>query len=245
MGFKIRPLLINECSLRADKCFKNEVMKKELNILMIDDHHSIIEGYKNVLSKNKNFKLRIIKANSCDQAVQAINISKNTTPFDVVFLDIQLPASKDGTITSGEDLAILIDREIPEAKIIISTMFDNPQRLNNILLTVPHNGILIKSDSTAKIILKAFETILEGENYYSNTVKKITNKIVLSDEQIDEFNRKILFHLSNGVKTKNLVEYIPLSLSAIEKRKNYIKQLLNVIGDDEQLLIEAKKRGFI
>jgi len=47
------------------------------------------------------------------------------------------------------------------------------------------------------------------------------------------------------VKTKKLVEYIPLSLSAIEKRKNYIKQLFNVKGDDEHLLIEAKKRGFL
>ena len=219
-------------------------MKKELDILIIDDHHSIIEGYKNVLSKIKEYKLHILKANSCDQAVFTINKKKQSKPFDVVFIDIQLPSSKDGTITSGEDLALLIKKKFPRTKIIISTMFDSPDRLNNILKTVPHNGILIKSDSTAKIILKAFETTLQGNFFYSKTVQKIKNKIIINDELLDETNKKIIYHLSKGVKTKNLPNYISLSLSAIEKRKNYIKQLFNVNGD-EQLLLKAKKRGFI
>ncbi len=220
-------------------------MQKELEILIIDDHHSIIVGYKNVLSKIKDYKLHILKANSCDQAVKAINKAKQNRPFDVIFIDIQLPPSRDGEITSGEDLAQLVHKEFPQTKVIISTMFDSPHRLNNILKTVPHNGILIKSDTTSKIILKAFETILQGNQFYSKTVQKIKNKVILNDELLDEYHKKIIFHLSKGVRTKNLTEYIPLSLSAIEKRKNYIKQLFNVNGDDEQLLIEAKKRGFI
>jgi DNA-binding NarL/FixJ family response regulator len=220
-------------------------MQKELDILIIDDHHSIIEGYKNVLSKIKEYKLRILKANSCDQAVKAINKAKQNRPFDVIFLDIQLPPSRDGIITSGEDLALLVDKEFPQTKIIISTMFDSPHRLNNILKTIPHQGILIKSDSTSRIILKAFETVLQGNQFYSRTVQKVKDKIINNNELLDEYNKKIIFHLSKGVRTKNLIEHIPLSLSAIEKRKNYIKQLFNVDGDDEQLLIEAKKRGFI
>jgi len=220
-------------------------MQKELDILIIDDHHSIIEGYKNVLSKIREYKLHILKANSCDQAVKAINKAKQNKPFDIVFLDIQLPASRDGELTSGEDLAQLINKEFPQTKVLISTMFDSPHRLNNILKTVPHNGILIKSDSTSRIIIKAFETVLQGNQFYSKTVQKIKNKVTLNDEFLDEYHKKIIFHLSKGVRTKNLTEYIPLSLSAIEKRKNYIKQLFNVNGDDEQLLTEAKKRGFI
>jgi DNA-binding NarL/FixJ family response regulator len=220
-------------------------MQKELDILIIDDHHSIIEGYKNVLSKIKEYKLRILKANSCDQAVKAINKAKQNRPFDVIFLDIQLPPSRDGIITSGEDLALLVDKEFPQTKIIISTMFDSPHRLNNILKTIPHQGILIKSDSTSRIILKAFETVLQGNQFYSRTVQKVKDKIINNNELLDEYNKKIIFHLSKGVRTKNLIEHIPISLSAIEKRKNYIKQLFNVDGDDEQLLIEAKKRGFI
>lgn len=215
-------------------------MKNELNILIIDDHHTIIDGYKNVLSKIKDYKLRILKANSCDQAIKAIN---NNT-FDVVFLDIQLPPSEDGSITSGEDLALLIRKEFSQTKIIISTMFDSPHLLMNILKTIPHNGILIKSDSTAKIILEAFKSILQGNSFYSKTVQDIMNKSILFDDSLDEYNKKIIYHIAKGVKTKNLTQEIPLSLSAIEKRKNYIKQLFNV-NDDNELINEAKKRGFI
>ncbi|MFT4684397.1 MAG: hypothetical protein ACI863_000999, partial [Flavobacteriales bacterium] len=35
-----------------------------------------------------------------------------------------------------------------------------------------------------------------------------------------------------------------LSLSAVEKRKKYIKQFFDV-NNDEELLVEAKKRGFL
>jgi len=63
---------------------------------------------------------------------------------------------------------------------------------------------------------------------------------------LDEINRKILYHLSKRVKTKNLVNHVPLSLSAIEKRKSDIKMILGVENaDDEELLKKAKKLGFI
>jgi two-component system response regulator NreC len=220
-------------------------MKKELNILMIDDHPMIIEGYKKVLLTNKEVKLNITTANNCDEAIFDIQKAKNTVSFDVVFIDIQLPVSSDGTITSGEDLAVLVREEFPGAKIIILTMFDNSHRLQNILQTIPHNGLLIKSDITSKLLLTAFSNILDGDSYYSKSVEKIRTITSSPDDTLDEFNKKIIFYLAKGVKTKNLVQYIPLSLSAIEKRKNFIKQVFNVSGDDEQLLIEAKKRGFI
>ena len=87
-------------------------------------------------------------------------------------------------ITSGEDVALLIKRESPQTKIIISTMFDSPHRVQNILKTIPHHGILIKSDSTSKIILEAFEIILQGNRFYSKTVQKIKNKITILKKDV-------------------------------------------------------------
>jgi len=220
-------------------------MKRKLNILMIDDHPIIIEGYKKVLQSNKQNTLTVSTANNCDKAVSSIRKASKSKPFDIVFIDIQLPPSKDGTITSGEDLAIIVKKEFPKAKIVILTMFDNPHRLQNILQTIPHNGLLIKSDITSKLLLNAFDAILNNSTFYSETVQKLRHDYILNNDALDEYNRKIIYYLSKGVKTKNLTEHIPLSLSAIEKRKKLIKQLFNVNGGDEQLLIEAKKRGFI
>jgi hypothetical protein len=51
--------------------------------------------------------------------------------------------------------------------------------------------------------------------------------------------------LAKGIKNKNLEKYIPLSASAIEKRKYRIKRLLDVEGDDEDLIKEARIQGYI
>jgi hypothetical protein len=52
--------------------------------------------------------------------------------------------------------------------------------------------------------------------------------------------------ISQGVKTVNLPNYIPLSMSAIEKRKANIKdQLLKEKGSDKDLIEIAKKLGFL
>ena len=219
-------------------------MQKELNILMIDDHPMILEGYKKVLSNNKNYKLHISIAEDCEQAIRQINNANIKNGFDVVFIDIQLPPSNDGTVTSGEDLAEIVHKRLPLAKIVILTMIDSTERLQNLIKTIPHHGLLIKSDITSKILLKAFDKVLKNKQYYSITADKVSKSSTQNDEYLDEYNKKIIYHLSNGIQTRHLIDYIPLSLSAIEKRKKYIKQFFDVT-DDEQLMQEAKKRGFI
>lgn len=59
--------------------------------------------------------------------------SVNNTPYDILFFDISLPPSKDGLITSGEDLAKIARKYLPEAKIIILTMFNEAFRILNII----------------------------------------------------------------------------------------------------------------
>jgi DNA-binding NarL/FixJ family response regulator len=71
-------------------------------------------------------------------------------------------------------------------------------------------------------------------------------KAIQSDIFVDEKNRKILHLLSQGVKTKNLADHLDISLSAVEKRKKQLKLLFIVEdGQDETLIKEAKKKGFI
>lgn len=220
-------------------------MEKELNILMIDDHPTIIEGYKMILSYNKDVKKHILIAKDCDQAISRIIKAKLTNGFDMFFIDVQLPASKVGSLTSGEDLAKYAKKEFPEAKIVILTTIDNAIRLQNIINSIPHDSILIKSDTTAKILRIAFESVLNGEQYYSKTVAKIKNRIIKNVDNLDDYDMKILYHISKGVRTNKLVQHMNLSLSAIEKRKKQIKAKFDIKGDDEQLLLEAKKRGYL
>ncbi|MDH7444073.1 response regulator [Aquimarina sp. 2201CG14-23] len=223
-------------------------MKKKLKVLMIDDHPMIIEGYKNTLlgENQKEYQIKIDIASNCDDAYESIQKSSKTTPYDMLFVDIKLPPSSDGTITSGEDLAKHAKELLPKAKIIILTMHREDHRIHNILKNINPSGFLIKSDLTSSELLLAFNNIVSGTPYYSATVNNHFRKMMTNNFSLDEKNLKILYHLSRGVKTKNLPNYVSLSLSAIEKRKNQIKEMFSIAkADDQKLLEEARKRGFV
>ncbi|RNC87731.1 MAG: DNA-binding response regulator [Winogradskyella sp.] len=221
---------------------------EDLKILMVDDHPIIIEGYMNVLmaTKTDNQNLIIDTANNCDMAEIMINRAAKGIHYDVCFFDISLPPSQDGRYTSGEDLAKLAKTMLPAAKIIILTMFNESFRIHNIIREINPDGFLIKSDLTSMELADAFQHILKSPPYYSSTVHNYVRQTLTSEIYVDDINRKILYLLSQGIKTKSLLEHISLSMSAIEKRKKQLKLLFSVEdGKDETLLALAKEKGFL
>jgi hypothetical protein len=64
--------------------------------------------------------------------------------------------------------------------------------------------------------------------------------------EIDVFDKQILFHISKGTKMTDIPQYIPISLEAIEKRKQNLKIVLNLKEDsDMELIREAKSKGLL
>ena len=144
-------------------------------------------------------------------------------------------------ITSGEDLAKIARVYLPNAKVVILTMFNESFRVHNIIKEINPDGMLIKSDLTSSELAEAFQSILENPPYYSSTVRNFLKTSSTSDIYIDEINRKILYLLSQSLR-----EYIDLSMSAIEKRKKQLKLLFDIEdGKDESLLNEARNKGFL
>lgn len=223
-------------------------MTESIKILMIDDHPMIIEGYQNTLlfTKKEHQELKIDIANNCDEAVNLINKSVNQIPYDVLFVDISLPPSSDGVLSSGEDLAEYARSVLPKAKIVVLTMFNESFRIHNIIKTIDPEGFLIKSDLTSSELASAFQAVLNNPPFYSGTVNQHIRKSLTTNIVIDEKNRKILYLLSQGIKTKNLAQHLDISLSAIEKRKKHLREIFEVEdGQDETLINEARKTGFI
>ncbi|WP_417290434.1 DNA-binding response regulator [Corallibacter sp.] len=224
-------------------------MSENIRILMTDDHPLITEGYQNILlaTKKEHQNLIIDVASNCDESLKYMNQAEALKrPYNVFFMDISLPASSDGKFNSGEDLAVYARKLFPEAKIVILTMFNEPYRIHHIIKNIAPEGFLIKSDLTSSELASAFQAVLNNPPFYSGSVNSFIRKAISDDIVLDEINRKILYLLSQGIKTKNLKEHIDLSMSAIEKRKKHLKTLFNVEdGNDENLLTEARNNGFI
>ena len=105
--------------------------------------------------------------------------------------------------------------------------------------------MVIKNDLTFDELLFAFDKVIKNETYYSESVVKMLESQEHSIE-IDLFDKQILFHLSKGTKSKDLTQYIPISINAIEVRKSNLKELLEVIdGTDLDLVREARNLGLL
>ncbi|WGD35509.1 response regulator [Olleya sp. YS] len=220
-----------------------------LKILMVDDHPMIIEGYQHTLlaTKKENQTLEIDIATDCDSALAAIKKSKSIgKPYNIYFFDISIPESKDGIYKSGEDLAKYVKQTQPEAKVVILTMFNEVYRIHSIIRSINPEGFLIKSDLTSSELASAFEVIQNRPPFYTGTINNIIKRSIFNPIEVDEINHKMLHFLSLGVRTKDLVGHLGITLSAIEKRKKNLKELFAVEdGKDETLIRIAKEKGYI
>lgn len=222
-------------------------MSKKITILIVDDHPFIIEAYKNAIKgyNSSNYEFTIIQASDCRSGYENI-MNHDAEAFDIAFLDISMPPYEEKNIYSGEDLAKLIKEEIPQCKVILLTMHTELLKISTIVKTINPNGLIIKNDLTFDELLIAFDRILKGENYYSQTVVKLISQLQYDNIEIDSFDKQILYHLSKGTKTKDIPNFVPLSLSAVEKRKLNLKETLNIKGgSDIDLIREAKSKGLL
>ena len=121
-------------------------MKKFINILLVDDHPIILDAYKNSINQflktNNSFDFNIDTAICFDSALSLINDKEK--PYDLVFLDIRLPESKDGKLKSGEDLGSKLIAKYPNIKIIVITGHYDAFKLGYILQDLNHMDCFLK-----------------------------------------------------------------------------------------------------
>jgi len=217
------------------------------NILIVDDHPFIIQGYKNAITRYNptEFEFLIEQAKDCKSAYEIIT-NPETIAFDIAFLDISMPAYEEKGIFSGEDLAKLLKEYMPKCKIILLTMYTELLKIKNIISAINPNGLVIKNDLTFDELLFGFDKVLKNEIYYSQSIQKMMDLDKYEAIEIDVFDKQILFHISKGTRTSDMPQYIPISLEAIEKRKQNLKELLNPKDDsDIELVREAKNKGLL
>ena len=217
------------------------------NILIVDDHPFIIEGYKNAITRYNpdEFEFFITQAKDCESAYGIIT-NPDAVLFDIAFLDISMPPYEEKNIYSGEDLARLISEYMPKCKIILLTMYTELLKIKTIIKTINPNGLVIKNDLTFDELLFAFDKVIKNEKYYSQSVLKMLAQSEEDSVEIDQFDKEILFHISKGTKLSDIPQYIPISLGSIERRKINLKELLKIEdGSDIDLVREAKNKGLL
>lgn len=223
---------------------------KKINVLMVDDHKMTLVGYSSALEeineKSNVYQFNITHSTTIDSTVRELDGRFNYRPLHLVFLDIQLPKDSNNHYRSGEDLGIFIRKKFPRTKIIIITTFDNNLLIQNLLESINPEGLIIKSDLVPDNFMDAVLDVLEDPPYYSKTVIKFLRKQHGFNFHLDRLDRLIIYYISMGKQTKNLPNYVPLSLPGVERRKKRLKEIFEVEdGNDIHLITRAREEGFL
>lgn len=215
-----------------------------LKILLVDDHVMITDCYKMAL-KDLEINSEIISVNSLKCAYNFV-FMQNPEVIDLAVLDFSMPEYLEKNLKNGEDLAHLLRTKNPEIKIIFISGYLNKLTLSSIIRNINPEGLVEKSDLNYNSIHVLFKKVIEGKFYKSDRVNKTINQNRINDIHFNSLNREIILLISQGITTKNIPNYISLTLSAVHKRKSTIKELLHIdYGNDEDIIRESRKIGII
>lgn len=222
---------------------------KTLRILAVDDHEMTTLGYKYILEDNPvgGFNIQMDTAKDYDSAKEKLERSIQSFPYDILLLDIQLAQHQGAPPKTGEDLGMLAREISPDSKIVFMSSYSDNYRINSILKTVDPEGYMVKTEIDQHTLKEMIPTVMQNPPYYTHkALAAIRRKMANDDLGLDTTDKKILYLLSVGTKTKDMVDHLPLSLPGIENRKRQIKTLFGIEKQNDQALInEARKRGFI
>ncbi|MGC1516678.1 MAG: histidine kinase [Maribacter sp.] len=219
-----------------------------VRILAVDDHEMTTLGYKYILedSEFNGFDVKVEIAKSFEKAKTKIEVSKRGIPYSIILLDIQLfsPESKDQR--TGVDLAVIARAEVPDSKIVFMSSYSDNYRINNIFKTVNPDGYMVKSEIDELSLKAMVETVSANSPYYTASALAALRRRMSTDISIDEQDQKILYHLSQGIHTRDIAPLIGSANTTVEARKRQLKSIFDIKnGNDLALINEAKKRGFL
>ena len=221
---------------------------KKLNILIVDKHPFVIDLYADIIDSNNqngHYEFNFITATNVEEAIQKISITKaENKKINIAFFDINITPF--AQIKSGTDLIILLKEIYPNCKVVIVTDLDEPLKVYNLIQKVNIEVILSKTDMNQRMLSQLCSSVDYKQKYMSESVKIEISKIAKKKMNLDNFDLDIIEKMLQGVKTIDLPNFIPLSLSTIEKRKARLKmEFIDSKASDKILLESIKKLGLL
>lgn len=223
-------------------------MSDIVRILAVDDHEMIVLGYKYTLEAANfdRYKVMVNTAPGFEKGKKEIESSAKRLPYDIILLDIQMFPESAKEERTGEDLGLLAKEISPSSKVVFLSSFSDSYRINNILKNVNPEGYMVKSEVDQKTLQDMVKTVLDNPPYYTAAALQAIRRKMANEDQIDERDKKILYQLSIGTKTKDISTLVAAASTTVENRKRQLKIMLGVEnGNDFALIEEARKRGFI
>ena len=206
-----------------------------INILLADDHPLVQDGLRTRFDEIEDINV-IGVASDGEELLEKVRLLKP----DLVITDISMPK------INGLKATHLLSKEYPEIKVLILTMHDNKEYIQN-AIDSGAKGYILKDKPAAEMI-EAVRAIYHGDTHFCSTsVKslKTSNENLISDkDKLTAREQAIFMELLNGLKNKHISEKLNISVRTVECHRGNIYRKLDT-HSMTGLIRYAKKVGYI
>ncbi len=193
-----------------------------LQVLLIDDHPSVMEGTKLLLEMEGDINVRLTY--SADEALSLVQLHT----FDVMLIDFLLPD------INGIELAKQILRKVPEAVILLYSGYDCVPYFN----TMVEAGIcgFLQKTARREQLVTAVRCAARGETVLPVQLVKQLRKLPAGESaelldhavSITDKERIILHEIAAGRSNREIAESLIMSQRSLEYRLTSLFQKLGV-----------------
>ena len=191
-----------------------------IRILLVDDHPMVREGLSARLSSVPRLQV-VGEAGDADEALLKL---LQTAP-DVALLDVGLKGS------NGIDLAEALLTQNPGLRVLMFSMYDNPEYVQR-ALQAGARGYVLK-DAPASEIVAAIEAVAAGGTFLSPAVSKRLFRNQAPRPLLSARESEILSALGRGESSKQIAKTFSLSVRTVEAHRQNIKRKLGLEGQAE------------
>jgi two-component system, NarL family, invasion response regulator UvrY len=204
---------------------KASIMNNTINIMLVDDHAIVREGYRSLLQKQDNMQ---VIAEASDGA-QAYSLYKSHKP-DIVVMDISMPGQ------GGLEAISRIKLFDANAKIIVFSMHQNP----SFAVQATRAGALgyVTKSSDPEVLIRAIYDVQQAKYTLSADIAQAlaleklgTNTAALDQLTVREF--EILRMLVEATPTQDIANILNISPKTVANTHYIIKKKLGVTSDIE------------
>jgi len=195
-------------------------MTPELRLLLVDDHPLVREGLMARLSRLPGLA-QLAEAGSAMEALAQMN---HVRPH-LVLMDVGM---KD---MNGIELTTLLLQREPALKVLMLSMYDNPEYVQR-ALQAGARGYVLK-DAPATEIVAAIEAVMAGGTFLSPAVSRGLFRTQAPRPLLTPRESEILSALGRGQSSKQMAAALGLSVRTVETHRQSIKRKLDIEGQAE------------
>ncbi len=204
---------------------------EEIRIILADDHPLVQDGIKTRLEEISGFNVIAMASNGED----LIKLAEEMLP-DIIITDISMPK------INGLEATRILKQKLPQIKILILTMHDNKEYMQN-AIDSGAQGYLLK-DQPAKEMIEAVRNLYEGETHFCSGATEVLSNKQDKSKKLTGREQAILMEILNGFNNKQIAEKLSISVRTVECHRANIYRKLDT-HSIAGLIRYAKKYGYI